>query len=82
MVHQAFYHSSLYLHTDAADGSLLSRLPRGAVPVLISPLNSGRCRYSVKLELHVDREQVLESLLDALPAIIMDDPKSLLLPVW
>jgi hypothetical protein len=36
----------------------------------------------VKLELQVDRERVLDSLLEILPEIIKDNPNSLLLPVW
>jgi len=80
MSSQAIQHSSKYLE-HRSDGSLVSQLPRGTVPVLLSSLESDRRRYSVKLELQVDRERVLDSLLEILPGIIEADPKSLLLPV-
>lgn len=57
-------------------------LPRGAVPVLQPTPGPGPPRVSVRLELRVHRERVLESLLEALPEIMRQDPSSLLLPVW
>jgi hypothetical protein len=81
--YQAFQHSSKYLeHPSSESGGIISHLPQGSVPVLTSLLGADRRRhFSVKLELQIDREHVLESLLDVLPAIISDDPTSLLLPV-
>jgi hypothetical protein len=78
---KAINHSSKYLE-HRANGSLVSHLPRGTIPILISSLDSDRRRFSVKLELQIDRERVLDSLLEILPEIIKDNPNSLLLPVW
>lgn len=63
---------------------MISYLPRGTVPVLLpAPATSSASpRFSVRLELIVDRDRVLDSLLEFLPGVLHDDPASLLLPVW